>query len=82
MCRFIIEVLIEDDTEVLFAPFTSRRASDVGEHQGLGLYLVRLVAEYYGGSAYIGNRSDSSGVEATIKLPLISVGQGHSGGKV
>jgi signal transduction histidine kinase len=74
--------LIEDDTEVLFTPFTSRRAGDVGEHQGLGLYLVRLVAEYYGGAAYIGNRSDSSGVEATIKLPLISVGQGHSGSKV
>jgi len=74
--------LIEDDTEALFAPFTSRRANDVGEHQGLGLYLVRLVAEYYGGAAYIGNRHDSSGVEATIKLPLISVGQGQSGGKV
>ena len=39
-------------------------------HLGLGLYIVRLVAEFHGGSAHAANRPDASGVEVTVTLPL------------
>jgi signal transduction histidine kinase len=41
-------------------------------HLGLGLYIVRLVAEFHGGSAHAANRADASGVEVTVALPLAS----------
>jgi signal transduction histidine kinase len=58
--------------ELLFGPFTSTRSGPSSEHQGLGLYLVRLIAEHHGGSAAIANMDDQSGVEASIRLPLRS----------
>jgi signal transduction histidine kinase len=39
-------------------------------HLGLGLYIVRLVAEFHGGSAHAANRADTAGVEVTVTLPL------------
>jgi signal transduction histidine kinase len=62
--------IIEHDTEMLFGPFASTRSGPSSEHQGLGLYLVRLVAEHHGGKALISNLDDKSGVEAAIVLPL------------
>jgi GAF domain-containing protein/two-component sensor histidine kinase len=62
--------LIQSDTEMLFGPFASTRSGPSSEHQGLGLYLVRLVAEHHGGKAIISNLDDGSGVEASILLPL------------
>lgn len=38
-------------------------------HLGLGLYIVRLVAERHGGSARADNRADGSGVVMTVTLP-------------
>ena len=55
---------------MLFGPFASTRSGPSSEHQGLGLYLVRLVAEHHGGKAIISNLDDGSGVEASIFLPL------------
>jgi dedicated sortase system histidine kinase len=40
-------------------------------HFGLGLYIVRLIAEFHGGSAVAANRDDGKGVVFTITLPLI-----------
>jgi signal transduction histidine kinase len=61
---------VEGDTEKLFGPFASTRAGPSSEHQGIGLYLVRLIAEQHGGTASIANLEDGSGVQASILLPL------------
>jgi signal transduction histidine kinase len=39
-------------------------------HLGLGLYLVRLIAEFHGGSVYAANREAPPGVTVTLHLPL------------
>ena len=37
-------------------------------HFGLGLYIVRLIAEFHGGSAQAANLPDHSGAIFTIRL--------------
>jgi signal transduction histidine kinase len=61
--------LVGDDTEAWFGPFASSRSGPSGVHQGLGLYLVRLIAEQHGGTATLANLEDGSGVVASILLP-------------
>jgi signal transduction histidine kinase len=39
-------------------------------HLGLGLYIVRLIAEFHGGQAQASNRGDGVGVEVVVTLPL------------
>ena len=39
-------------------------------HLGLGLYIVRLITEFHHGKVYAKNRSDGSGVEFHIELPV------------
>jgi signal transduction histidine kinase len=63
--------LVDGQTDELFGPFASTRSGPSSEHEGLGLYLVRLIAEHYGGTAELSNLDDASGVEATIMLPAI-----------
>jgi signal transduction histidine kinase len=64
--------LISGDAEALFGPFKSSRSGLASEHPGLGLYLVRIIAEYHGGTAAIQNLKTGSGVEAVISLPTRS----------
>jgi len=51
--------------------FEHRPGSDDKPHFGLGLYIVRLIAEFHDGRALAANRSDGSGVVFTVILPLI-----------
>jgi signal transduction histidine kinase len=43
-------------------------------HLGLGLYIVRLVAEFHRGTASADNRTDGRGVVITVTLPLAGAG--------
>jgi two-component system sensor histidine kinase ChvG len=48
-----------------------RGGGDAGEpHLGLGLYIVRLIAEFHGGSARAANRRNGDGVVITVAMPL------------
>ena len=55
----------------LFDSMVSLRNGSTGSesHLGLGLYVVRLVAEFHRGSAAARNRADGSGVVVGIRLP-------------
>ncbi len=47
-----------------------RTGSDAAEpHLGLGLYIVRLIAQFHGGSAQAANRRDGRGVVITVAIP-------------
>ena len=39
-------------------------------HFGLGLYVVRIIAEHHGGFVRAVNLADNSGVAVVIQLPL------------
>ncbi|MHB2205606.1 sensor histidine kinase [Methylobacterium sp. CM6257] len=60
---------IVGDAEVLFQPFKTSRSGAASEHHGLGLYLVRLIAQQHGGTATIKNAADGRGVEASLYFP-------------
>jgi signal transduction histidine kinase len=62
--------LIQHDGQQLFGAFTSTRSEPSSEHQGLGLYLVKLVAQRHGGNATIENMHDGSGVRVIIEIPM------------
>jgi signal transduction histidine kinase len=64
--------LIEDHVDRLFQPFATSRSGLSGEHHGLGLYMVRLIAQQHGGTATIANTRDGTGVEASLILPVES----------
>jgi signal transduction histidine kinase len=51
--------------------FEHRQGGDDKPHFGLGLYIVRLIAECHGGSAAAANRQDGTGAVFTVTLPMI-----------
>jgi two-component system, OmpR family, sensor histidine kinase ChvG len=51
--------------------FEQRQGRDDKPHFGLGLYIVRLVAEFHAGSAIAANRPDGAGAIFTITLPML-----------
>lgn len=53
-------------TANLFVPFFSTKSGG----SGIGLVLAREIVESHGGSLTLGNRTDSKGAEAIIKLPV------------
>lgn len=63
---------LPDDKKGLFNLFASFRGEKTAkENQGIGLYVVKLIAEMYGGSVEARDRKDVTGAEFIIKLPII-----------
>lgn len=63
--------LPEDIAGRLFQSMVSGRSGSGGEpHLGLGLYIVRLIAEFHGGQARAANREDGSGVVLKVDCPV------------
>ena len=58
----------------LFDSMVSVRGQQPGDepHLGLGLYIVRLIAEFHGGSVQADDRADGRGVIITVTLPEAS----------
>ncbi len=56
----------------LFTSMVSVRASGNNQrsHLGLGLYIVRLIADFHGGAVSAANLHDGSGVRFELRLPL------------
>jgi dedicated sortase system histidine kinase len=65
-------LLPDAEPERLFESMVSIRGggATAAPHLGLGLYIVRLIAEFHGGSVRAGNRGDATGVVVTVTLPL------------
>ena len=60
--------------ERLFDPMVSlRQRESEAVHLGLGLHIVRLIAEFLQGAARAENLPDNSGVRITLQLPATSV---------
>src|SRR3954465_15413419 len=58
--------------ERLFESMVSVRSERASHepHLGLGLYIVRQIAEFHGGKAAATDRPDGSGVIFEVRLPL------------
>ena len=54
----------------LFESMVSHRGLRSGMHFGLGLYVVRAIAEHHGGTVRAFNLVDGSGVAVMVQLPL------------
>ena len=65
-------VLPAIDGESLFESMVSHRGPQSRLHFGLGLYVVRVIAEYHGGTVRAANLEDGSGVAIMVRLPLVS----------
>jgi signal transduction histidine kinase len=48
----------------------TKNGASAEPHLGLGLYIVRLVAEFHGGSVQALDREDGSGVVMKVRVPL------------
>jgi dedicated sortase system histidine kinase len=58
----------EAATRLFESLWQSRAEADKRPHFGLGLYIVRLIAEFHGGSATAANLPDHTGVVFTVRL--------------
>jgi two-component system sensor histidine kinase ChvG len=58
----------EAATKLFESLWQSRSEADKRPHFGLGLYIVRLIAEFHGGTARAANLPDQSGAIFTVRL--------------
>lgn len=59
-----------EDTSHIFEMLVSQRPEESRLHFGLGLYVVRVIAEYHGGSVRALNLANNSGVAIVIDMAL------------
>ena len=59
-----------DKSDNIFDSMVSIRETDTRMHFGMGLYVVRVIAEHHGGSVSASNLPGGNGVTVRIKLPL------------
>ncbi len=64
-------MLAPDIAASLFESMVSRRGAENRLHFGLGLYVVRVIAEQHGGSVRAMNLVDGSGVAVIVRLPVV-----------
>ena len=64
------EAMRERLFESMVSVRTDAKRDGATPHLGLGLYIVRLIAQLHGGSARADNRTDASGVVVTVSLPI------------
>jgi dedicated sortase system histidine kinase len=61
----------ENISDRLFDPmFSYGKTNAKYSHLGLGLFVVRLIAEYHQGEAWAENRIDRTGVGVTVSIPV------------
>ena len=68
--------LSEERLNTIFDSMVSHRGPDNRLHFGLGLHVVRIIAEHHGGTVSAVNLADASGVAFVIRLPLANNGDG------
>lgn len=64
--------LLPDRSDVFQSMYSGRKGRQAEPHLGLGLYLVRLITEFHGGTVRAANRTAPAGVTITLSLPLDS----------
>ncbi len=72
--------LPQNEEESLFDSMVSHRRDGPQNklHFGLGLYVVRIIAEYHGGNVKAMNLVDGSGVAVVVQLPLSDTSTGSA----
>ena len=68
-------VLPEKAEKSLFDSMVSHRGPQNRLHFGLGLYVVRVIAEHHGGFVRAMNLADGSGVAIVVQLPCLETKQ-------
>ena len=62
--------LSEERLHTIFDSMVSHRGPDNRLHFGLGLHVVRIIAEHHGGTVSAINLADASGVAFVVRLPM------------
>ena len=62
--------LSEERLHTIFDSMVSHRGPDNRLHFGLGLHVVRIIAEHHGGTVSANNLADASGVAFVVRLPM------------
>ncbi len=65
--------LLPEELRLFESMQSARRETGPDIHLGLGLYIVRLIAEFHHGRAIATNFADGSGVQFSVEIPTLIV---------